>query len=240
MLVEEVFKYINTKLLNPRFLELVEKWARYNGKEFDIGDIDITVKNRGTFKTVSQIPKINPGVGKLFLDETTDYVTFYDVTEIKNNAVASDFDRRILIAERPKIRDKYYVQSRPPKLYIYAVFDDDKCDDKSSYPYRPSFERLKKDFESGKFTHYSSMIEHSIGEDYKLLTFNEDTDRIRNYSSIENDLRCLETDELSKKLSAHIKPTKRFETQAERDNAHKLSMKKMLAKSKPKKHGKKK
>lgn len=195
----KVFNYMNEQLLNPYFLQMVEKWARYDRKEFWIGDMDVYVKNMGTFTTSFTSPAIIWGDDNKFvgfsLTETETTYTTYDVTKIRNIAVCSEYNTRILIAERFD-EEIYYLT---PKLYIYAVNDSGKH--KASFP---NFKHLKLDFESGMNQYeYYSMIQESAG-DYKLNSFNDYTDRFRNYTSILGDLECLESDDEALEFSKHI------------------------------------
>ena len=220
--VEKAFDQLNKSLLTPEFLQRVEKWARYDGKKFDIGDIDIVVENMGTFTIVSDIPDISTKNGKLVVNKKTKkHYTIYDVTKVKNNAVCSDYDVRILIAERQQDwMDDLYKSYRPAKLFIYSIFIEGS--NKIESTYFPSFETLKSDFESGKYTHYQSMIKENF-DDYLLIPFNDETDRIRNFSSIQMDLECLECDKTSIKLSKHIKVSPRLNKE-EREKAYELYM----------------
>jgi len=189
---DEKIKTFLESLITPRFLELVEKWSKYQGEDFSIGDADVHIENKGVFKTITTTPKfdiVNLPDGKFdikFIEgETEDHETLYDVTLITNSCVCSDYNKRVLISERP---DKY--DKRPSKLWIYSIFEDEN-DDSSNYTKFPSFEKLKKDFESQSYTTYRSLLQEFCGV-YSIIPFNDKTDRIFNFTGIENDLEWLE------------------------------------------------
>jgi hypothetical protein len=219
----KLMSQLNSKLLTGKFLETVEKWARYDGKPFSLGDMDLSVTNKGTFQIkeedievgeslslVDKITAICKGIGKKVIKIRT-----FDVTEICDNAVASDYDTFILIAERYENRDSILQKMYPSRLYIYAVNAPGRNIrvDNSDGTNFPTFKRLKADFESKKYTMYNSMLDYSNSKGYELRPFNESTDRICNYSTVYSNLSQLESSETAKMSSKHIKVCKRFSTE---------------------------
>lgn len=184
-------------IITPRFLRLVEKWARYKGKQFSVGDIDVTIINKGTFRTTfmmkdfEMIPKAEgEGFDLVFDDFESPHYTDYDVTVIRNNCVCSDYNIRVLIAE---ILPEDY--NRMPKLFIYSIKEG------KGTKIHPSFATLKKDFEAGTYQYsYQSML-YNFCDIYKLSPFNHETDRIFNFTGIEGDLECIECEVEEDKLS---------------------------------------
>jgi len=211
----KAFEYINKKLITPRFLQLVEKWARYDGEEFWIGDADIYVTNRGVFKTKTMLPDIKMVDGSIKVDNThmRPFYTYYDVTQIKNTCVCSDYDTRILIAQR-SLREYPESLIFPNKLWIYCIHDGNG---KNKYGQHkmPSFRTLKSNFQTGKYTQYNSLL-HEFCHDYQLIPFNDYTDRIFNFTGIEGDLEALDCDPDARSRSKHIIPPKRL-SRKERD-----------------------
>lgn len=232
MEIEKAFEQFSQNVLTPEFLERVEKWARYDGKKISVGDLDVSVENMGTFKIVTTSPKLIIGKGTISTSktETEDHVQIFDVTKITNHCVCSDYNTRILIAERhPDWADEDYRMSRPAKLFVYCIFPKGN-DDKAQYPKKPSFKMLKTHFEGKVFQHYNSLL-REFCDDYKLIPFNDATDRIFNFSGIAGDLEMLECEEESKKASEHIKVPKRL-TRKEREEAHERHMEKLRGRRK--------
>jgi hypothetical protein len=187
--IDEILK----SLVTPRFLELVEKWSRYEGDKFYIGDVDVSIENMGTFKKTDMIPKFDIINGDILFDESEmeEYVTFYDVTKITNNCVCSKYNNRILIAERyPENLPLSYKDRHPAKLWIFSIFNVELIDD-STYTEFPSFERLKNDFENAVYKNYQSLLSEFCSE-YRIVPFNSRTDRIVNFTGIESDLEYIE------------------------------------------------
>lgn len=204
-------KEIMIELISGEFLESVEKWARYDGEEFWIGDMDVSVKNLGTFVEVKESPKLLFGTKEnpkfeVSKTETTTYETVYDVTLIKNNARCTDNDKIVVIAERySDYFDKLEKEKRPCKLYIHSIDEDynDHKADNSKYTKHPTFERLKEDFEKGNYKPYRSLLSEFCGQ-YSLSTYNDNSDRIFSLSAIAGDLNWLNFDEESKDRCNHI------------------------------------
>ena len=217
--VDKAFKELSKALITPRFLELVEKWARFDGTVLESGDI--TVTNMGVFERTVEVADIDfskdimKQVGEMLggnkKGKTKKEIEIYDVTKISNDCVMTEFSNIILIAKRDKDKksslDLKFRAMFPEPLFIYAVFEESSKETNEF----PSFKTLKKHFESKKIQyHYSSLIESSSFGDYILLSYNEYTDRIRNYSSIQGDIRSLESDEDALRATKHIKVPKRF------------------------------
>lgn len=211
--IEAKMNRMMVNLIDARFLELVEKWARYDGERFDIGDIDVVVENMGTFVQTSESPKMLFGddapEGQMFGFSKTEKdisKTIYDVTLVKNNAACTKYDKRVLIAERyPDYYTEEKKKKRPANIYVFSVdedYDEYKADD-GQYTSHPTFERLKKDFEEGNYKPYHSLIYNFCGE-YRLARYNDNSDRIACLSGIYMDLDWLEIEEEAKKLSNHI------------------------------------
>lgn len=187
-------------IIESDFLQLVEKWARYKGKRISVNDADIHVENKGVFKEVTLLPKMTwDDEGKFHMSKTEqeENVTLYDVTMITNITVCSDHFIRVLVAERFPEGDSEYFSKKLPKLFIYSVKRG-----KGSREF-PSFAKLKKDFESKTYMPYNSMM-YNFCDIYKLVPFNDKTDRIFNYTGIESDLLCLESEEESIEASKDI------------------------------------
>ncbi len=185
-------------IITPEFLEMVERWARYDGEDFSIGDADILVSNLGTFETSSSMPKMTVVNGKLKFDKTKKEIhkTYYDVTLIKNSATVSKYNKRILIAKR--YADCYLgdgleiLMERPADIKVFAIdedYDEHKADD-SQYTSFPTLERLKKDFEAENYMPYHSLIYNFCGR-YQLSRYNDNSDRIACYTGIAMDLESL-------------------------------------------------
>lgn len=200
MEIESKLKKIVENLITPYFLKSIEKWARYKGKKFYIGDCDLSIENKGVFTKIYNLPKISithDANGKMNIQisdtETIEHIKKFDVTIIRNNPVCSEYNTRVLIAECPDIYD-----NKLPELYVYAITGSGK-----SKRYLPTFAQLKKDFECGTYTSYNSML-HEFCNIYSIVPFTEYTDRFFNYSTLHMDLHWLNTDSVSKKLSESI------------------------------------
>jgi len=208
MTLDKALDLLSENLITPKFLQMVEKWARYDGKPFSIGDDDLTVKNLGIWKTERTDPKITIIDEKFLVSktETETTTTYYDVTQIINNPVCTEYNNRILIAEKKEA--SLFFQ---PKLWIYAIHQGGR--NTIGNDNLPLLKMLKKDFECEAYTTYQSLLYEHLDE-YRLISYSEYTDRIRNFSTIAFDLECLESDEDAIELSKHLKkiplrPTKK-------------------------------
>ena len=210
-------------IITPEFLESVERWARFKGKSFDIGDMDVIVENKGEFKRTTQLPKFKIVDGKMTFGENRDHHTYYDVTSIRNIARCTDNNTIIIIAQRlPKLLDtEEFRNSNPSELFIYSI--SDKSDD-AQYTIQPSFERLKSDFENSVCTQYHSLIRNFCGR-YSLSTYNDKSDRIFSITAISSDLDWLENS--AKKKVSRIKVAQRLAnvTNCDRDDLRKSLIK---------------
>lgn len=191
-------------IITPRFLKNVEKWARYDGENLSIGDSDLHVENKGVFTIKTTSPKLifdhTPQPDgrnfsfKVSETETEDHYDYYDVTIIRNSCVCSEHDTRVLIAEIP---NEY--NHKLPKLFIYSI----KGYGKGSKS-QPSFNQLKEKFEGNKWCgDYQSLL-RNFCDIYSLVPFNDKTDRIFNFTGVDNDLNWLESDSVSINASKHI------------------------------------
>ena len=208
--ISEMADQMLTKIITAEFLESVERWARYDGKDFYIGDGNIIVENKGEFKMTKQFPKLIFGEnGSLSLGENEDSHTFYDVTLIRSTSRCTNNNNIIIIAKKyPELLDTSdFMNEHPCDLFIYSVFNSD-CDD-SVYTKYPSFDRLKSDFEKDSNTQYNSLIRNFCGR-YSLSTYNDQSDRIFGITAISSDLESLDCDEKSKKKVSHIVVSKRL------------------------------
>jgi hypothetical protein len=210
--VEKAFEVLSNTLITPRFLELVEKWSRFDGIESLVSG-DITVTNMGTFQRTVQVADIDfskdimKQVGSMLggNGKKKDEIEIYDVTKISNDVVMTEYNSVIFIAKREK--DNIDRISFPMPLFIYSICEDETKETKRF----PTFNTLKKDFESNKrHYYYNSLIEDSSYKGHSLLPYNDETDRIKNYSSIQGDIRSLESDEDALLATKHIKVPKRF------------------------------
>jgi len=182
MLMYNLNKFISKTLLNSTFIENVEKIARYNGKPYSVGDLDANIEDKGT------------------LTNNNDDV--YDISLIHDNCTGSNIDTFIVMAEQ---LSEYRRTKRTPKILIYNIdprniedepeINNETKLDNSDYTIRPCFSRLKKDFESGEYQSYSSLILNNLDE-YQLSNYNEECDRLLSYNlvnmNIENILYTIE------------------------------------------------
>lgn len=193
----DIIEKMLVNIITDEFLESVDKWSKYNGDKFSIGDSDIHIENKGIFKKTTIMPKIE-GI----FEENEEVYEYYDVTQICNSSRCSDYNKIIIISEKyPDFFTENDKLNRPSKLFIYAIFDNNsniKPDD-SKYTEYPSFERLKNDFESSNYTNYTSLIYNFCGR-YSLSIYNSKCDRILSFTAITNDLICLDLDDFSKNI----------------------------------------
>lgn len=241
--VEKALEALSNTLITPRFLELVEKWSKFDCKK-PLESGDITVTNMGTFEKrvkvadidfskniMKQVGDMLGGVSK---GKTKEKVETYDVTKIVNDSVCTKYNTILLISERKEGSSLEFKAMFPSKLYIYAICPDEEDGNETPKDDFPSFEVLKKNFESNKsqYRYYSLISEKSFGG-YTLMPYNDKTDRIKDFYSIHSDIRCLESDEYILKATKHIKVPKRF-TEEGLDKYKEEQHKKLVARIKKK------
>ncbi len=213
MYTSDLAEKLLTQIITPYFLESVERWARYTGERFDIGDADVYVENMGEFKQTTKIPDIDWTDGKMTNKGEKDYHTFYDVTMIRNSSRCTDYNKIVIVAQRyPEYFTDKDKAERPAEIFIYAVFEDEYGikPDNGQYTKFPSFERLKEDFESKKYCQYNSLIRNFCGR-YTLATYNDCSDRIFSITAIASDLEWLNDDEDSEAIAKSISVPQRLD-----------------------------
>lgn len=236
--LEDVHKRMSKELITPKFLEQVERWARFDGKKtLSVGDTEIT--NMGTFERKEQRTVFEKNMtAKQYLsaafseDSKKEIVgEFYDVTMIHDGRSCSDIDTYVLIAKKHTKEDKGfgvdYASMYPCDLYIFGIVRDKKEETSQT----PTFETLKKNFEKKSYTNYHSLIEKKHLDNYSLYSFNLKTDRLRNYSLVENNFRNFDFDDDAKKATKHIKVPKRYyqeELEKKKDEYHDKIMKEAM------------
>jgi len=189
--LSEVMDLVNEKLIVPEFLMNIERWARYKGEQFYIGDMDVRLTDLGTFTKIRK--PISMGLGKEN-EEVADFINsfgkkgvVYDVSMIEDMATMADNNTLIVMAEVKDYEDELY----PPILHAYSI-DTSEDADNSEYTKRPSLDRLKDDFESGKRTwSYTSLINCSGLMGCKLQGYSEYSDRLADCGLLSMDLELL-------------------------------------------------
>ena len=194
MSTERKVKAFLQDIITPQFLERIEKWSKYDGEKFSIGDADVYIEDLGTWTKTLKLSRDDMFTKLLGKD---DIKTEYNVTLLRDAATCSNYNQIVLVSEK---RHEFQGKHNQPKLYVYCVFDKLEegeesggllyADDSQSTSY-PSLERLKKDFESGTFMHHNSLLSEFCGV-YTLSPFNDVCDRIYNFTLVEGDLNFLE------------------------------------------------
>lgn len=218
------------KLITPRFLELVEKWSKYDGEPFSVGDADIHIEDLGIWtQTIDNsendvVDELLEKMGFSGKPGSIDLNTDHHATLIRDSATCSNQNKIVIISEK---RGEYVSKRNPSKLYIYCVYDkmeeeDDEEEygiysDDSEYTSYPSLERLKKDFESKTFMHHNSLLREFCGV-YTLSPFNDRTDRISNFVVIEGNLNWIEKEmkQSGEDYAKHIPIIERLENKHNR------------------------
>ena len=213
------------KIVTPEFLEAVEKWARYKGEDFSIGDADIYVKNKGQFVRTTMIPAMIRGANGIEFEfkNMKPHHTYYDVTLISDSATCSHYSRYLLVAQAERFSGDEAMWN-PSELYIFPIKGEN--DEQLKVGYLPTFEEVKNNFENRGYTaKYQSLI-HNFCNTYKLVGFNEVSDRIRTFSVVYNNLYQLQHDEKALEFGKGIKAVKRLNKKG-RDAAYNRHMAKL-------------
>lgn len=192
--LEKKLNDISRNIVTPDFLEDVDKWSRYKGET--LYGCHVSIEDKGTFTKVTELPKTIWGKGGLSdfhfsKTETEKYKTIFDVSLVHSSSRCTDHDMIVIVSERTELKIK------PRDLFIYSVAGYGK----KGTAIQPSFRKLKKDFETGSYQQYFSLIHNFCGV-YSIMPFNEKTDRIFNYTAIFSDLEVLnhEFPEVSKSI----------------------------------------
>ena len=213
MYTSDLAEKLLTQIITANFLESIERWARYTGERFDIGDADVHVENMGEFKRTTQIPDMTMKGGKMVFGKEKDHHTFYDVTMISNSSRCTDYNKIIIIAQRyPEYFTDKDKAERPAEIFIHAIFENSDygiAPDNGQYTKFPSFERLKEDFENKKYCQYNSLIRNFCGR-YSLATYNDCSDRIFSLTGIASDLEWLNEDEDSEHIAKTLSVPQRI------------------------------
>ena len=206
-----------TKVVSNQFLESVEKWARYKGEPFSIGDDDVYVKSQGELRHTSYIKDFSHRGKKCHVH------TDYDITQITDVATTSDYNSFLLVAEiKTQLQfdqsiNEDNITANPPELYIFPV----KTGKQLKTGYLPSLDEIKKSFNTDQ-NKYQSLI-YNFCNTYKLVGYNDVSDRIHTFSVVHNALLLLDIDEEAIELSKDIKVTKRTDKEG-RKAAHERLM----------------
>lgn len=185
-------------------MENCQKWSRYKGKQFSIGDADVHVENIGTFTRKTLLPKITVSKDAKNIDisdtETENYYTKFDVTKISDSATCATNDTLLLISE---IVDEDWEKRHPRKVYIYSIDGRSDVPDNGKYTNFPSLERFKKDFETQTFQHCNSLL-YEFCETYSLSRYNDNSDRIADFNLIRMNLDWLELELKEKTVEEEV------------------------------------
>lgn len=168
MFFEKEIQALFDKIVTVEFLNNVETIARYKGETFYTGDCDVSIINKGIIST-----------NKGYIEES------YDATIFRDNATTNTNDCLLFLAEIPipKFDADWYLK-HPLKLLIFSINNNGGKD--SKYTEKPSFKRFVKDFETGAFKNYNSLIvadEFNQGI-YKILRYNDKSDRLMDFCSL--------------------------------------------------------
>lgn len=165
-LLDKVNNYIVEQLITKDFLTLIQKWARYTGEDFYIGDMDFYITNLGQWTSKEGI--------------------LYDITLLNDACTTANESMFIIMsAVEPSIIGEL-------KQHIYWVKSNEEEEEEDNYFIIPTIDQLKNDIETGRAQYsYRSLIRSDfLG--YHLQKFNDSSDRLTAYSILTSNLECLE------------------------------------------------
>ena len=134
-----------------------------------------------------RIPKIDwiineNGERTLLFDKNIQepYITVYDVSIVQSSSRCTDNDSIVIISERKEI------EHRRTNLFIYSIAGYGRKGSKI----QPSFNQLKKDFQTGIYKQYNSLL-HNFCDVYTVARYNDKSDRVCDFTAIVSDLQEL-------------------------------------------------
>lgn len=212
--INAVHKYMSKELLNPEFLEKVEKWTRYNGKKtLMVGNTEIT--NVGPFEIKRSVSVMEEGMtAKQYLYNAWNdkgnkkiITDLYDATMIHDNSTCANVCTYVLIAERhDQDSTMEELSMRPVELFVYGITKKKELETVEL----PTLETLKHNFEHKEFTHYHSLTNRKHSNEYEIYSFNSKTDRLRDYALVEMNFSGMDCDEDAQKAIKDVVVPKRY------------------------------
>ena len=165
--IDAIYRIMSKTFITNEFLQNCERWAKWKGHRFYVGDADQYMENLG------------------FL--TDKYGKEWHVTRMQDVVVCYDECDFIILCEKSNEIDNYF----PPSIKIFSikglgkkseVFDENVAGNEQ-YTRRPTFERFKKDFKDGSYTFYNSLIDDRRSfKEYSISPFHENSNPLSDYA----------------------------------------------------------
>jgi len=162
-----MYRIMSKTFITNEFLQNCERWAKWKGHRFYVGDADQYMENLG------------------FL--TDKYGKEWHVTRMQDVVVCYDECDFIILCEKSNEIDNYF----PPRIKIFSIkglgkkseiFDENVAGNEQ-YTRRPTFERFKKDFKDGSYTFYNSLIDDRRSfKEYSISPFHENSNPLSDYA----------------------------------------------------------
>jgi hypothetical protein len=177
--MQKLFADFCKKVVTPEQVQRIEKWARYEGEKFYVGDQDTIIENLGVWKNNFQ--EFNVTLLKDNCGGTLENRTVVIMAEIKCNFYSD------IVEKNPNM--SYMLE---PEIKIFPICTDGEFDEED-FCDLPSVELLKKSFESGKYMHVQSLLHKVHRSNYILCKTNQWGDRVAEWSSLVFNLQSLQS-----------------------------------------------